>query len=88
MHKCCPNSPGEIDIDALRDGKIGSILCIYCGRWWIGPGSSIKPWNPGLTGPMSNDFFVYPEDQGGMGNGHVLNLRRIKVETANRTNAS
>lgn len=38
IYKCCPEG-AYVDLDALAEKRLSGVLCLRCGRWFIGPGS-------------------------------------------------
>lgn len=56
IHKCCPDGVA-VDLDNLATGRIGSVMCLSCGRWFIGPQSRVGK-GMGIMSRMPGDLFV------------------------------
>lgn len=56
-YKCCPDGV-EVDVDGLATGKLSSIMCLHCGRWFIGPKSAISR---GQMDRIAGDVFIDPD---------------------------
>jgi hypothetical protein len=55
-YKCCPEGV-EVDVDGLATGKIGSVICLRCWRWFIGPKSNVGK-GMGIMARMPGDVFI------------------------------
>ena len=72
FYKCCPAGV-DVNVSDLATGKLSSVMCLACGRRFIGPRSRLGK-GLGIMQRMPGDVFV--DDDGSL-NALPLETRRF-----------
>lgn len=57
VFECCPGG-AKVDLDEIRNGVIGSFMCLSCGRWFLSERSAKRLYNCLPSGPQQGDVIV------------------------------